>query len=118
VADPSIAPDDPQEIGRMTIDAGADVVIGNHPHWVQGVEVYKGRLISYALGNFIFDQSWSTETQQGMVAKYTFYGPKLIGAQFTPIHIDNQAQPVVVTGEEEATIRSQFKLSSQQIAAR
>jgi poly-gamma-glutamate synthesis protein (capsule biosynthesis protein) len=116
-ADPAIAPDDPRTIGRMTIDAGADLVIGNHPHWVQGVEIYKGKLISYALGNFIFDQSWSRQTMQGIVGKYTFYGTKLIGAQYTPIHIDNQAQPKMAAGDEAAEIMDQFKQSSQQLAA-
>lgn len=116
MADPNIAPDDPQTIGHLTVDAGADVVIGNHPHWVQGVELYKGKVISYALGNFIFDQSWSLPTQQGMVATYTFYGPRLIGAQFTPIHIDNQAQPRLATGDEAAQIFDQFKQSSLNLA--
>lgn len=116
MADPSIAPDDPQVIGRLTVDAGADVVIGNHPHWVQGVELYKGKLISYALGNFIFDQSWSVPTQQGMVATYTFYGPKLVGTQFTPIRIENQAQPRLATGQEEVEIFDQFKQSTLTLA--
>lgn len=116
--DPAIAPDDPQYIGRMAIDAGADLVIGNHPHWVQGVEIYKGKIISYALGNFIFDQSWSTPTMQGLVGTYTFYGTKLIGAVYTPIHIDNQAQPKVVDGVEAKQIMDQFAQSSRQLNAR
>src|SRR3984893_4740510 len=55
VAGPGIAPDNPREIGHLAIDDGADLVIGNHPHWVQPVEIYKDRLITYAHGNFIFD---------------------------------------------------------------
>jgi len=54
-----IAEDDPVEIGHLAVDAGADLVIGNHPHWVQGIELYKGAYIAYAHGNFIFDQMWS-----------------------------------------------------------
>ena len=45
------------EIAHMAIDAGADLVIGHHPHVVQDVECYKGRQIFYSLGNFIFDPS-------------------------------------------------------------
>jgi poly-gamma-glutamate synthesis protein (capsule biosynthesis protein) len=41
---------------RMLIDAGADLVVGHHPHYVQGVESYNGRLIFYSLGNFVFYQ--------------------------------------------------------------
>lgn len=45
-----------KSLARKMIDAGADVVIGNHPHVTQGHEFYKGRLIVYCLGNFVFDE--------------------------------------------------------------
>lgn len=41
---------------RAMIDQGADVVLGDHPHWIQTTEAYKGKLIVYSMGNFIFDQ--------------------------------------------------------------
>lgn len=41
---------------RSLIDGGADMVIGDHPHWIQGTEAYKGHLIVYSMGNFLFDQ--------------------------------------------------------------
>ncbi|MDR3298319.1 MAG: CapA family protein [Candidatus Nomurabacteria bacterium] len=43
------------------IDYGADMVIGDHPHWIQNAEAYKGKLIVYSMGNFMFDQLWSAE---------------------------------------------------------
>ena len=43
-------------LARKMIDAGATVVIGSHPHILQTVEYYKGRLIVYSLGNFVFDE--------------------------------------------------------------
>jgi len=49
---------------RKMIDAGADMVLGNHPHWVQGSEAYKGKLIVYSMGNFIFDQNFSANTMR------------------------------------------------------
>ncbi|MFA6534448.1 MAG: CapA family protein, partial [Patescibacteria group bacterium] len=55
-----------QAVGRALIDAGADIIIGHHPHVVQGVEVYRGRPIFYSLGNFIFDQYFSPDTQTGL----------------------------------------------------
>ena len=78
-----IAEDDPVEIGHLAVDAGADFVIGNHPHWVQGVELYKGKYIAYAHGNFIFDQMWSYETRVGVVGKYTFYDEHARAARST-----------------------------------
>ena len=50
-------PNDRQKaLARTMIDAGADVVIGNHPHVVEGAEYYQGKLIVYSLGNFVFDE--------------------------------------------------------------
>jgi len=46
---------------RAFIDAGADMVIGDHPHWVQTTETYKGKLIVYSMGNFMFDQQFNQE---------------------------------------------------------
>ena len=55
-----------QKIGRELIDSGADIIIGHHPHVVQGMEIYKKRPIFYSLGNFIFDQYFSPDTQEGL----------------------------------------------------
>jgi len=55
-----------QKIGRELIDGGADIIIGHHPHVVQGMEIYKKRPIFYSLGNFIFDQYFSSDTQEGL----------------------------------------------------
>ena len=46
---------------RSLIDGGADMVIGDHPHFIQTTESYKGRLIVYSMGNFMFDQQFSDE---------------------------------------------------------
>ena len=57
-----------QQLAHLMIDEGADLVIGSHPHVVQDSEIYKGKAIFYSLGNFIFDQTFSTDTQRGLVA--------------------------------------------------
>ncbi len=88
-----IAPDDPKQVGRIAIDDGADIVIGNHPHCVQGSEMYRGHLITYAHGNFIFDQNWSTGTQEGVIGKYWFAGTRLVGVQYVPVRINGDVQP-------------------------
>ncbi len=55
---------DQEAVAHKIIDSGAEFVIGNSPHWVQNTEVYKGKLIAYSTGNFIFDQLES-ETNRG-----------------------------------------------------
>lgn len=95
-----IAPDDPREIAHLAIDSGVDLVLGNHPHWFQAVEIYQDHLIPYGHGNFIFDQMWSEETRLGMIGKYTFYKNKLVDASFTPTKIFEYAQPQILQGTE------------------
>ena len=113
---PGVADDDPVTIGHLAIDAGADLVIGNHPHWVQGVEVYEGGYITYAHGNYIFDQMWSYETRVGVIGKYTFYDDQLIGVEYVPTLIENSAQPVPMVGEERQAVLDGMRDASQQLA--
>jgi poly-gamma-glutamate synthesis protein (capsule biosynthesis protein) len=56
-----------EAFAHRLIDVGVDAIIGSHPHVVEGVEVYRGRPIFYSLGNFIFDQYFSKEVQEGVM---------------------------------------------------
>ncbi|MBP6925877.1 MAG: CapA family protein [Candidatus Pacebacteria bacterium] len=58
-----------QELGRKFIEAGADVVVGHHPHVAQEIEKYQDGWIIYSLGNFIFDQKFSEQTMKGLMAE-------------------------------------------------
>jgi poly-gamma-glutamate synthesis protein (capsule biosynthesis protein) len=82
-----------ERLGRAAIDAGADMVIGNHPHWAGAVEVYNGKPIWYALGNFVFDQTWSEPTMEGITLELTFDGTRLAQVQMRPHLILDRAQP-------------------------
>jgi len=93
-----------KELARLAIDSGADLIIGNHPHWIQPVEIYKDKLIVYSHGNFIFDQMWSKKTREGIIGRYTFYEDKLIYAEFLPIFISETYQPYLLEGEEKEEI--------------
>lgn len=66
----------PDNIGRnlfkSMIDKGADMVIGDHPHTTQEVEAYKGKLIVYSMGNFIFDQQFSYDVSRSVAIKNVF----------------------------------------------
>lgn len=70
-AEYSLASTDQENIARGLIDAGADGIIGHHPHVMQHFEWYKEKPIFYSLGNFIFDQYFSPHTMRGMVVKMT-----------------------------------------------
>jgi len=83
-----------QRFARSAIDAGADLVIGHHPHVTQEFEKYKDHYIYYSLGNFIFDQMWSEDTRKGLMVKFNFVKNKLPEvAQSWPIYISDYSQP-------------------------
>jgi len=82
-----------ERLGRAAIDAGADMVIGNHPHWAGAVEIYNGKPIWYALGNLVFDQTWSEPTMEGITLELTFDGTRLVQARMRPHLILDRAQP-------------------------
>ncbi|HEY7968602.1 MAG TPA: CapA family protein [Candidatus Limnocylindrales bacterium] len=82
-----------QKLAHAAIDAGADLVIGNHAHWAAAMEIYKGKPIWYALGNFVFDQTWSEPTMEGITLELTFHGPRLVQARMRPHVILDKAQP-------------------------
>jgi poly-gamma-glutamate synthesis protein (capsule biosynthesis protein) len=67
-----VADDTQRSAAHAFIDAGADLVVGAHPHVVQGHEVYQGKAIFYSLGNFMFDQNFSWGTTHGMLLRADF----------------------------------------------
>jgi poly-gamma-glutamate synthesis protein (capsule biosynthesis protein) len=90
-----------KELAHWFVDQGVDVVIGGHPHWVQGMEMYKNKPIVYSLGNFIFDQYFSKETQEGLAVELEF-GKNGVTVKPIPIRLD-ESQPRLVEGEELKT---------------
>lgn len=89
------------------IDAGADLVVGSHPHVIQDAEIYNGKPIIYNLGNLLFDQTFSEETQQGLVIAGKITHDKLT-LVFLPIAIKNY-QPELMVGAEKSVIINKLK---------
>ncbi len=85
-----------REIAHQAIDHGAAMVIGSHPHWVQGVEWYQGKPILYSLGNFVFDQDWSLETKQGMFAEIVVRDKQIARVRLVPVLIEDFNQPRIL----------------------
>ncbi len=105
-----------REFARAMIAAGADLVVGHHPHWVQQVEIYQGKPIIYSLGNLVFDQMWSPETREGALAKMDFSGREIRRLEFIPIIINDYGQPQIVTAPAQKNkILKRMGLSSEAI---
>ena len=102
-----------QRLARACIDAGADLVIGNHAHWAGAMETYKGKPIWYALGNFVFDQTWSEPTMEGITLELTFSGAHLVQARMRPHIILDKAQPNFLdpTGDGRTVMGQVFNAS-------
>ncbi|MEP7201919.1 MAG: CapA family protein [Ilumatobacteraceae bacterium] len=87
---------------HAAIDAGADLVVGHHPHVLQGFEWYKGHLIAYSLGNFVFDQDFLS-TFPSAILRTIFEGDQLIDARIIPLVIDRY-QPEPAAGVAAARV--------------
>ena len=88
---------------HAAIDAGASLVIGSHPHVLQGFEAYHGGLIAYSLGDLVFDHS-SVETGETVLLQATVGAAGGIRAELIPVYLSSDGVPAVVSGAEAATI--------------
>ena len=102
-----------QKLARTAIDAGADMVIGNHAHWAGALEIHDDKPIWYALGNFVFDQTWSIPTMEGITLELTFNGTDLVQAKMRPHLILDRAQPNFLDplGDGKAVLSQVFRAS-------
>ena len=82
-----------RRMAKAWAKAGADLVIGNHPHWAAAMEAIGDVPVWYALGNLVFDQTWSTKTMEGITLELTFEGETLRQIRMRPHLILDKAQP-------------------------
>ncbi|MCX2725961.1 CapA family protein [Thermomicrobium sp. 4228-Ro] len=105
-----------RRIAHLAIDSGATLVVGSHPHWVQGIEWYRGRPIFYSLGNFVFDQEWSFETKQGLILHLWFSGAELRRYHLVPVIIQDYHRPRLARSDEASVILRRVRESSQALS--
>jgi poly-gamma-glutamate capsule biosynthesis protein CapA/YwtB (metallophosphatase superfamily) len=86
---------------RVSVDAGADLVVMNHAHVVQAYREINGVLVFFGLGNFVFDQIWARDHQQGVILMVTFQGTTVADFEMIPTVVD-QDGTVHIADEEEA----------------
>jgi len=90
-----------RDLAQVAVRAGADLVVGNHTHVVQAIQEIEGVPVFYGLGNFVFDQDWARDHQQGVILLVNFRGDRLIDYELIPTHVDPDGR-VHIAGEEEA----------------
>lgn len=122
-------PNDTQiKLGHAAIDAGADLVVGSHPHVIQGYEKYNGRYIVYSLGNFCFGGNSNPADKDCMIFQQTFTinGDEVaqddqinvIPCSVSSVSGSNNYQPTPATGDEKDRINAKIKKSTDAIADR
>ncbi len=102
---------DQRALARYAIDRGASLVLGHHPHVLQGLERYKGRYIVYSLGNFCFGGNTDPPDKDTMIYQQTFYvknkrllprdNAKIIPCSLSSHSTYNDYQPQVLSGAEK-----------------
>ena len=88
---------DQVEVARFAVDAGADLVLGTHPHAVQGIELYNGRYIAYSLGNFVMDQKREFQ-KESLILTFTVTERGISCLSVDPCYI-TECQPSILQGE-------------------
>ncbi len=105
---------DQVRLGRAAIDAGADLVIGHHPHVLQGIETYKGRHIVYSLGNFVFGANSQPKDMDSIIYQERFHVADGAVArtenEILPVSISssknrNDFRPRLLQGDEARRVR-------------
>ncbi|MDP4181561.1 MAG: CapA family protein [Bacillota bacterium] len=86
------------QFAHTLLDAGADLILGHHPHQFQGIEIYNGKPIVYSMGNFIFDQN-DPENQESFILNMGFNKNKLINFSLTPVKTINKIQVAPQKGD-------------------
>ncbi|QQS16140.1 MAG: CapA family protein [Candidatus Moraniibacteriota bacterium] len=86
------ATDEEKRLAHLFVDRGADMIIGSHPHVVQEREVYRGKTIYYSLGNFIFDQYFSSETMRGLLVEASIAPDNSISFREFPLRLSSDGR--------------------------
>jgi poly-gamma-glutamate synthesis protein (capsule biosynthesis protein) len=103
-----------QQLAHQIVDWGADLVVGTHPHVLQGVELYNGKVICYSLGNFCFGGNSNPTDKDTAIFQQTFtfvdgvlqtdISADIIPCRLSSTDSKNDYQPTVVTGEKKQSI--------------
>jgi gamma-polyglutamate biosynthesis protein CapA len=106
-----------REIAHDLADSGADLIIGHHPHVVEEIERYKDTTIFYSLGNFIFDQYFSDDVEEGLTVRMRL-GEGKVSYELIPVNGDRKSQPRMMEVEERVQFLKALAKRSSGVAER
>jgi poly-gamma-glutamate synthesis protein (capsule biosynthesis protein) len=100
-----------EAIARRTIDLGASIVLGHHPHIVQGFEVYQGGVIAYSLGNFVNDQN-KPHQKEGSILELQIGQQGVLSARITPVWMEQTAPDFMVGAQKREMMEKIERISA------
>jgi poly-gamma-glutamate synthesis protein (capsule biosynthesis protein) len=103
-------------LARAIIDAGAHLIVGHHPHVVRGIETYRHGIIVYSLGNFVGDMAWEPRLRETFIFKCRIGRSGVSAPAFTPVWINDQYQPEVLTGTRATVLERRIQNLSAALA--
>lgn len=105
-------------LAQFTIDSGADLILGHHPHVVQGIEEYNGKFIVYSLGNFMFGGNRNPSDKDTFVFQQTFYLEngeltdekeiRIVPFSISSVDHRNDYRPTMLTGEAKTRVKDKI----------
>lgn len=95
------------ELGHAIIDAGANLILGHHPHVLQGVEEYNGGIIAYSMGNFVFDM-WQKKMRESMILSLSLSKEGIEEFEIIPVAIGKDFKPSPLNGSEKEKLMGQI----------
>lgn len=105
-------------LAPVAVEAGADVVVGNHTHVVQAYETIQGVPVFYGLGNFVFDQTWARDHQQGVILVLTFVGTEFASFELIPTVVDGDGTVHFAEPEEAEEILMRIEAANDRLPER
>lgn len=96
---------------HRAVDAGADMVLSHHPHVIQAVEYYQGKLIAYSLGDFVFDH-YSRKTGEAFILEADLGPSGVANVRVVPVYLNGHGKPEYVSGAEATAILERLRAIS------
>jgi poly-gamma-glutamate capsule biosynthesis protein CapA/YwtB (metallophosphatase superfamily) len=103
-----------REQAKWLVEAGADLVVGNHTHVIQAIGEMENVPVFYGLGNFVFDQGLR-DHRQGAILLVKFKGAQYVGYELIPTHVDPDGRVHLAGEEESAEVLERVEQASQMI---
>lgn len=100
--------------GHQLVDAGATLILGHHPHVLQGIEQYRHGCIVYSMGNFVFDD-WRAACRETLILECEISKDNVIKTRYTPVLINGKYQPTIAEPKVAARIQEKIQMYSDAI---